>query len=78
MRRLILWLILATFISGLALEAAQPAWTPAPGRKHAIVKVKKIKKRHARKKRKKRRKHRRVRRTRVEAAPASRGLLAAG
>src|SRR5947208_11553398 len=63
MRKLILWLILTAFISGLALEAAQPVWTPARGRGHAIVKIKKIKKRHARKKKRKKRVRRRRRRT---------------
>jgi len=64
MRRLILWLILTAFVSGIALEAAPPAWTPVQARKHTTVrKVKKAKKRHVRKKRKKRRQHRHVRRT---------------
>jgi hypothetical protein len=63
MRKLIFYLILTAFLSGLALEAAPPVWTPVPGRKHATVrKIKKAKKRHVRKKRKKRRKHRRTRR----------------
>ena len=63
MRKLILYLILSAFVSGLALEAAPPAWTPVQGRKHTTVrKIKKAKKRHARKKRKKRRVHRRTRR----------------
>jgi len=63
MRKLILYLILGAFVSGLALEAAPPAWTPVPGRKHTTVrKIKKAKKRHVRKKRKKRRAHRRARR----------------
>ena len=64
MRKLILYLILGAFLSGLALEAAPPVWAPpVHGRKHTTVrKIKKAKKRHARKKRKKRRQHRRVRR----------------
>jgi len=63
MRRFLLWLILTAFLSGMALEAAPPAWTPVPGRKHATSrKIRKAKRRHQRKKRKKRRQHRRIRR----------------
>ena len=70
---MILWLILAAFISGVALEAASP-WVPVPGRKARVVRVKKIKKRHARKLKKKKRNHRRRRRVTTAIAP---GRLAA-
>jgi hypothetical protein len=77
MRKFILWLILSIFISGLALEAAQPAWTPVRARRTAAAKKKRIKKRHHRRKKAKKRKHRRKRKLAV-ASPASgssRGLI---
>jgi len=75
MRRLILWLILTTFVSCLALEAAQP-WTPVRARGHATVKVKKIRKRHQRKKKHKKRKRRQRRRTTAAIGTSATGSLA--
>jgi len=77
MRKFILWLILTTFISGLALEAAQPAWTPVRGRQTAAAKKKKVKKRHHRKKKAKKRKHRRKRKLAMvsPASGSSRGVI---
>jgi len=55
MRKMILWVILAAFISGVALEAASP-WVPVPGRKARVVQSQKNQERHARKLKKKKRK----------------------